>query len=209
MSLAARGLGPGRQLSTAGFGPAGLVVLDATVPVGTILLSVTIYNPVAGEVPDLELRLDKVYVGYDSPILPGHDFIIVVSKRSIDEAQMSTANFVYRQDQDSPPIGFKWLDYNLDMIDFTTDHTFSLQLVTYDGIIQKTQLGSGTGGGITGYNVEPNIVVDWDTDFFSDVPVGRYMLHLKATQVSTTKDRYFSLDRLPTLDVIPAPQATP
>lgn len=204
--LTTRGLGPGSTLVTSGLGPGGLVEFDDTVAPGTLVLAVSIYHPVAAEVPDLELKLSKVFVGYDSPILPGHDFVIVVSKRSIEEAQMSTANFVYRQDQDSPPIGFKWLDYTLELINFTTGFDFELQLVTYTGEQQKVQTSSGTGGSITGSATEPNIIVDWDTGFFSDVPVGRYMLHLKAIQDGTGKVRYFSLDRLPTLDVIPAPE---
>jgi hypothetical protein len=114
------------------------------------------------------------------------------------------ADYTYRTDQSGPPIGFRWLDYNKQLYNFTVGvWVFGLQLVTFDGVQQKALDGTNIGGS-AGTITGPNVIVSWPVGFFSDVPVDTYLIHLSATD-EDTKPYFFSLQRLPTVQVIPAP----
>ena len=118
------------------------------------------------------------------------------------------ADYIYRQDQAGPPIGFRWLNYNRALYDFTVGTwVFTLQVVTYDGFWVK-QVEDGDISGSPGSATDPNVVIDWPANFFSDIPVDQYMLHLSALDADS-RPYFFSLQRLPTLQVIPAPLPMP
>ena len=202
MGLATRGLGPGTPVPTGGLGPGYVpLILNATVSPGVIQLIVAIPQATASEVPAFELDLRGVFTGRDPSILTRHDALAVVSGKNRKDIQV--ADYIYRQDQDGPPIGFRWLDYTKTLIDFSTGWTFELQLVTYDGLIESTVPDADITGGV-GDSVQPNVVISWPANFFSAVPVDQYQIHLKANDVSEGRSRFFSLDRLPTLEVVPA-----
>lgn len=117
------------------------------------------------------------------------------------------ANIVTRTDQDAPPFGILWPDWDDSVIDFTTGWTsFELELVDYQAIpaIEKAMNTTGTPGCIIGAAVEPNIVIVWPAGWFSDVTPGRYKMHIHA--ISTDgHDRIFNLDNPPTVEVQLAP----
>lgn len=118
------------------------------------------------------------------------------------------ADYTYRQDQAGPPIGFRWLNYRSVLYDFTVGTwVFTLEVVTYDGLLQKTVEDSDISGS-AGSSTDPNVVIDWPIDFFSDVPPDQYMLFLKAVDADS-RPYFFSLQRLPTLQVIAAPLPIP
>lgn len=119
------------------------------------------------------------------------------------------ADYTYRTDQAGPAIGFRWLDYNRQLYDFMTPGwTFGLQLVTFvDNVQQKSLDGSNIGAAV-GSATAPNVIVSWPAGFFSDVPPDTYLIHLMATD-EDSKPYYFSLQRLPTVEVIQAPTIVP
>lgn len=200
MGLATRGLGPISPLVTNGLGPAVFIAVNATTSPGVIQVSITLPVPLASEVPERQLNLENLFRGYDWPVLTRADDPVVVSSR---ERKAEMADYIYRQDQDGPPIGFRWIDYTQKtLIDFTLGTwTFEMYLITYDGAIAATVPNSSITGS-AGTTVEPNIVIDWPTAFFDAVPVDQYMIHLKATD-DTPKSRFFSMNRPPTIEIIP------
>lgn len=206
MGLATRGIGPGTPVPTFGLGPGYVpLILNATASPGVIQLIVAMPQATASEVPDFELDLNSVFTGRDHGVLTRHDALALVSQQNRKDIM---ADYIYRQDQDGPPIGFRWLDYTKQLLDFTSGWTFELVLVTYEGVIQSTVDNTNITGG-PGDTVQPNVVIDWPAAFFTAIPVDQYLLQLKATETATSKGRVFSLDRLPTLEVVPALTVAP
>jgi hypothetical protein len=177
----------------------------ATSTPNVITITVLVHVPTASEAPDFALDITKLFTGKDPDVLERADSPVLVSLQNRKDIM---ADYTYRTDQSGPPIGFRWLDYTKTLINFTTGWTFELQLVTYTGLIEKVVDNTGITGG-AGDSVQPNVVISWPLSFFTDVPPDQYQLLLKAIETASSKPRFFSLDRLPTLEVVPAPTVAP
>lgn len=108
-------------------------------------------------------------------------------------------DFTYREDQLLPPLGFLWKTYNKTIINFASGYTFQFQLVRFDGSVVLTKTT-----GITGYGVDPNVVVEPDTGWWSGLGGARYMIHLTAIDVNG-KSRIFRIEDPPTIEIFSAP----
>lgn len=204
MPLATRGLGPGRIAATQGLGPVW-IILNVTVSPGWISVSVTLPPVDAREEQSFPLDLGTVYTAADAVLIEAADPRVSVSVRATGGI---VADYIYRTDQWGPPIGFRWLNYKSELYDFGVGNwSFGLQIVQYNtGLYQKEVTNTDISGS-AGSSVDPNVVISWPTDFFVDVPVDTYMLVLQAIDGDDNNRPYFfSLNRLPSLQVIPAPQ---
>lgn len=115
------------------------------------------------------------------------------------------ADYTYRKDQAGPAIGFRWNDYTGSLYDFSVPGwSFELALVTFNTNLTVKVLDNSNIIGSAGSATAPNVLLKFPLNFFSDVPADIYMLHLKAVDADSLP-YFFSLRRIPTLQVIDAP----
>jgi hypothetical protein len=101
----------------------------------------------------------------------------------------------YRKDAELPSLTLAWYDSSGNLIDFSSDYTFELKLISKKtGAAELTKTN-----GIIGSATKPNIVVAWSSGDLNKTP-GQYSVRLKATNIMG--DRYFAPDSEPIIKII-------
>lgn len=109
---------------------------------------------------------------------------------------MTADRFVYRAGDRLPGLTLPWDDAEGVPIDFlAVGHTFAGTLIPDDGSTNVTLTASIAG------DADGNVTITWSVDDL-DQAVGRYRLELVATETASSKDRTWSPDALPIIQIV-------
>jgi hypothetical protein len=86
----------------------------------------------------------------------------------------------YKNGSELPNIEFTWNDSDGALRDFSAGWDFVVRVGTpgAEALIEKTE-------GITGDDVVPNVLIEWDADELDILPLGNYSVEVEATLIST------------------------
>lgn len=91
----------------------------------------------------------------------------------------------YVRGSELPVLSITWYDADKNLIDFSTDHSFTLKI----GNIGEVALLTKTSG-IQGAAMAPNVVVTWSTTGeLNTLPGGTYHAQLTAQRIADGKER--------------------
>jgi len=110
----------------------------------------------------------------------------------------------YRADQELPHRALAWYERDSNdlpsIIDFTSDWTFTIDIVDDSGVKVK----SFTNSDVVKSDIIPNVILKWPASAFTDLD-GEYRVHVMARKVSTGLDDMFDPEDPPILQVTPVP----
>jgi len=103
-------------------------------------------------------------------------------------------------DRELPSWLVEWRDWERNVIDFSSGHTFRVEFLTRRNRIIHTKTT-----GITGSSTSPNVSVDWAVGELAGIGAGYYSMRLVATRTADSKERIFREEALPSAQILAAP----